>query len=74
MSVMNIKWHEGCIENMKATIDREMIRVQEAEIALRRSRGQYSFYKEQIETAKQLGKGGFDRERFLVKKGTRTHD
>ena len=64
----SIKWHEGCLENMKASEERLIEVWQRAGAAAHKARREIELRELQINEAKAQGKDGFDSERFLIKK------
>lgn len=65
---MSVKWHEGCLENMGCSIERDTKNFEEIHTKLLRDKNAYEFYQEQILTAKKKNKEEFDREKFMVAK------
>ena len=62
---MSIQWHEGCIANTSAYLERQrkhiekLLEIQEKELQ------SLEFYRKQLEKAKELGLDSFDQDRFL---------
>lgn len=64
----SIKWHVECYLNLKASIASEEAKLRERLEVIEKERIELAFYNEQIETARNKGKDGFDRYKYLVKK------
>jgi hypothetical protein len=65
---MTLKWHEGCLENLTASLDRaakKLIQAQNDYYGLLR---RVSDYRTQIARAIEEGKTDFDRDRFGKKR------
>lgn len=70
---MSIEWHEKDLENSKQyeTRLREQLSkyIKEKRKEINRLKRNNKFYTYQISEAKRLNKGGFDSDKFRVKKG-----
>ena len=64
MSKMSIKWHEDCLKNRKASLERDKKEYQIAQTKYFETLKSVEKYERQIERAKKLGKDEFDEERF----------
>ena len=64
MSKMSIEWHEECLKNRKASLERYKKECQIAQAKYFETLKSVEKYERQIERAKKSGKGGFDEERF----------
>jgi len=62
---MSVQWHEKGLVNMRATRDEMIRKCIRQEQDLLRIKAQVDKLEQQIARAKQLGKTGFDDERFL---------
>jgi len=62
-----IAWHEECLRNQLASLQRERESVERAVAALDRHAQDVEHYARQIDTAKAMKKDGFDREKFQKK-------
>jgi hypothetical protein len=61
---MAMAWHEGCLRNLKLSVDGYQKRAAQAQADFERLAVQYSAYEKQIELAKAQGRDGFDPDRF----------
>ena len=64
MSKMSIEWHEECLKNRKASLERYKKEYQIAQAKYFETLESVKKYERKIERAKKLGKDGFDEERF----------
>lgn len=71
---MPIEWHEECLVNHHASLNRIKQEFKRHEENLLRATSEYEFRKLQIEEAKRQGKDGFDSERFLKKRAAKASD
>jgi hypothetical protein len=61
-----IAWHQKCLANQKASLEREEERLKLHVAAVERQRGEHAVYKFKIERAISEGRDGFDSVRFNV--------
>ena len=66
--MFDIAWHEETYKNWATSIEREKIRLKDLQIKLENEIAELAFYQMQISAAKQKGKEGFDKYKFLIKK------
>jgi division protein CdvB (Snf7/Vps24/ESCRT-III family) len=66
---MPIAWHESCLINRKASLMREVERLERIMAEVDRDKHIIEFYSQQIEEAKRRGKDGFDSDKFMHKVG-----
>jgi hypothetical protein len=65
MSKMKIPWHEECYNNNLIYLTQKQVELKRLEEECEKMALKLAGYFTQIETAKQRGMDGFDRERFL---------
>ena len=68
MAKFSIAWHEQCLANSRETYERSRHEVDGAVARLERDRIRIEMYEHQIKRAKELGKDGFDSEKFGKKR------
>lgn len=66
----DIAWHEVTYSNWSKSIEKEQIRLKDAQIRLEHELEELAFYQLQIDAAKKQKKDGFDKYKFLVKSNT----
>jgi len=67
----SIEWHEECLKNRKSHIKELFEEIKRAALLadeLKQNVEYCNFYQKQIDKAKQMGKDGFDRDKFLLKR------
>ena len=60
-----IEWYQKCQNNFKLSIDRERVKLLKDARRLKDAEKKYNFRELQIEKAIELGKDGFDNEKFM---------
>lgn len=65
MKVYSIEWHEQCLKDSKANLEREKQELANLQNRVNRWIDDVTFYEKQIAEAKRQHKESFDRERFL---------
>ena len=66
---MTISWHKECLMNRKIYLEKIKKEAKSLQKEIKKSEKEIIFYSSQIEEAKKKKKDGFDRDRFMVKKG-----
>jgi len=61
-----IEWHESSLANMRSTLDGIEIELARLQEHCDQLKSDISFLSVQIAEAKEMGKDGFDAERFMV--------
>lgn len=64
----SISWHKGCLENMRATLVREVMALNEQRDRVLGLSQRIDFYGSQIAEATKRGMDAFDRDKLLVKR------
>lgn len=64
----SIKWHVECYLNHSASIARDEAQLRERLATIEKEREELAFYNKQIESARNEGRDGFDRYRYMIKK------
>ncbi|HBJ74683.1 MAG TPA: hypothetical protein DDY86_04000 [Syntrophaceae bacterium] len=65
---MSIAWHEQCLANRKASLVKDIERLERIVADVERAKKDIEVYSRQIEVAKGRGRDGFDSDRFMVGK------
>jgi len=65
----SIKWHEETISDLELSMLRQRDIVEREKAELQRFYDRFTFYRDQIAAAKKKDMDGFDRDRFMVKRG-----
>lgn len=66
-----IKWHEECLKNMRASLERKLQEIERHNQDADRLKQEVQFLSEQIQAAILAKKDGFDSEKYLHKKPTK---
>jgi hypothetical protein len=68
---MNIEWHKACLYNSMITENNLVKEIERRQAELKRTHESNLFYAHQIATAEAEKRDSFDRDRFMVKRGTK---
>lgn len=65
---MTIAWHQKCMENVRASLARDAENIARMQVAYALGKKRADFYDQQILTATDQGKDGFDAGKFMCSK------
>ena len=65
---MPIAWHKENLANMGRSMEFYLLQIQQLQRTLERLADEHAVLREQIKRAEAEGRGGFDREKFGVKR------
>jgi len=62
-----LKWHQECLDNQKLYLNKKQQQLKQLEQETTRLHLDITFLEYQINSAKEIGKDGFDSDRYLQK-------